>query len=176
MQLGAVLLLAALVQAAPGDATAELVRAFDAWQRAQAYGDAATLDALLAPEFRARRIGRGAAREQTRGEWLEHAVRTPSWGERSYRNAVVRVVDNHGFVAARQEFRVRPARGWVPPLRSSADVVEIWVRRGGDWQVTERVIGPWGIRRWTERFAWFVAGALLMLVWLAGRRMLRRRY
>lgn len=167
-----------LMTSSPGEApTAEadreaLTKLSQEWMDAVARRDRPALEQLLAPDYELRPVS-GEQPSVPRAQWLENAV-TMQWENRGYSNLHVKVDGDVGIVTSRYAFRVDPGE-WKPAVSATADVVDVWKRRDGRWQVQGRLLGESSVTRWIDRVTGGVAMLVLVGVVALGRRLMRRR-
>jgi ketosteroid isomerase-like protein len=167
-----------LMTSTPGDVPAPeadreaLTRLSQEWMDAVARRDRPALEQLLASDYELRPVS-GEQPSVPRAEWLENAVNM-QWENRGYSNLHVEVDGDVGIVTARYAFRVDPG-DWKPTVSATADVVDVWKRRDGRWQVQGRLLGESSITRWIDRVTGGVAMLAIVGVVALGRRLMRRR-
>jgi hypothetical protein len=99
--------------------------------------DRASLESLLSEEFRTT----GSSRLGTvdRGRWLDLATRGIEWDSFEFRSAKCMSLGDVGVVAS-----VVNRQGTVAGQDSRGEfaTVDTWVKRGGRWQIINRVVLP----------------------------------
>lgn len=141
------------------------------WMEAVARKDRPALERLLAPDFQLLSIG--DLQGVNRSEWLANALRM-DWENRGYSNVQVDINDDIGIVTSNYAFEVDPGE-WKPSIAAASPVVDVWVRRGGRWQVQRRHLGGSTITRWLDRALGFVFAAAVFGIFVLLRRLVRSR-
>lgn len=152
-----------------GDAE-ELRRRSSEWMRAVEQKDRATLERIVSSEFRLLSAGE-PAEAVPREAWIGNALRM-DWRDRGYTNMRVDVFGDIAVVSSRYAFEVDPG-AWKPAISASAVVVDVWLRRGGQWQVERRYLGGSSITRWGDRAVGFVLAFAVVMTTGVLRRAIR---
>ena len=108
-----------------------------------------------------------------RNDWIENSVKM-DWTNLKFSNFKVRVYGDTAVVSSLLDFKV--SGGKVPiPLSSNTELVDVWTRRNGQWQIDARHLGAYSIAAKLRIAAGFVAGVVCcLLIWLFTR--VRRRF
>ena len=138
------------------------------WMDAVAHKDRAALERLLAPDFQLVSVGdvRGGV---GRAQWLENALRM-DWQNRGYSGVRIEINGDVGIVTSNYTFRVDPGK-WKPAITATSPVVDVWVRRGGRWQIQRRHLACSTLTRWVDRVLGFAIAAAFCLGVLLLRRL-----
>ena len=120
------------------------------WMTALEKKDRKSLEAFLADDYVLQMPGDTASQFVRRKEWLTNAIEM-DWTDLRYENVAAHVHGDHAMVSSRLHFRVSPF-----PFAFDSGVVDIWERRGGNWQVTARYLGDSKVQ---QRIA-FILGLL----------------
>ena len=164
-----VILLAALLGPATGLAArasddAELRALSVDWMQAIADKDRPALERMLAPEFKLRGAGDPPADAVSRAEWIDNAI-GKDWSAFEYENVDIHVDGDRATMSSLLRFRIKPI-----PFELDSGVVDTWVRRNGQWQVSGRYLGESQFRGRVE----FVKGVLATLALVAAFVFVRR--
>jgi len=142
------------------------------WMAALEKKDRRSLEAFLADDYVLQMPGDSASQYVRRDEWLKNAI-DMDWTDFRYENVVARVHGDHATVSSRLYFKVAPN-----PFTFDSGVIDLWEKRDGRWQVTNRYLGESAMK---GRLAFLLgllvagvaAGAAYLLARLPGR--LRQR-
>lgn len=142
------------------------------WMSAVERKDRATLERIVSPGFRLVAAGESSA-AVPREAWIGNAIRL-DWTDRGYENMRVDVLGDVAVVSSQYAFRMDPG-AWKPAISASASIVDVWVRRGGGWQVERRYLGGSSITRWLDRAVGFLLAAAILATTIVVRRVIRRK-
>ena len=133
--------------------------------------DQATLERLVAEDFFLTRPGDLA--EVKRAVWIANAV-SMSWTNLEFHNFRVNIYGDTAVVTSVLDFKV--SGGKVPfPTSSDAQIIDVWKKRNGQWQITARHLGAYSIGGYLRLIAGFIAGLVFcFVIWLLLR--IRRRF
>ncbi|HEX2667741.1 MAG TPA: nuclear transport factor 2 family protein [Gammaproteobacteria bacterium] len=120
------------------DLIAEVFSRERAFAAALKQRDRAGLESILAPEFQV--VVGGGGPQITRETWLENAVVKAEYGELEFKGYRASVLGGLVVVDASFEWTVvrRPAGGQSQRYCVTGDVVEVWEKRQGNWQILWR--------------------------------------
>lgn len=140
----------------------ELISLSTQWMDAVEKKDGPALERFLADGFYISKPGEMAKIERT--AWLTGAF-DRDWHDFRYHNFKVDVYGDTAVVTALLDSSIRSK--WGFSYGSDAQVVDIWVRRNGQWQVTARHLGAYSIVGWIRLILGFVAGlAACFVFWV----------
>lgn len=176
MRLVGALMLGALLVGPPTEAAppvdrdeAELRRLTEEVMGAVQRKDRPRLEATLAPGFMLTAPGAAPGEGVPRAEWLDNAVGR-DWSDFHYRNVAVEVFGERAMVTSNLQFRVSPM-----PFTLDSDIVDVWHRNGGRWQLHRRYLGQSSRDRQLTFAAGVLTGLVALGILLGLRRLLRRR-
>lgn len=156
------------------DEVEELIALSNEWMLALERKDRNRLEQILHPDFSI--LGIGDDRAPTdRERWLQNGLEVMDWSDFRYDHFDVAVFGDVAVVRSTLDFTVRRRTGLIRKVATASPLVDVWVRRDGEWQIIRRYAAPWTARRWADRGVGFLAGAALLFIWLVARRFLRRR-
>ena len=109
----------------------------------------------------------------TRNGWIENSVKM-NWTNMKFNNFKVRVYGDTAVVSSLFDFKV--SGGKIPiPLSSNTELVDVWTKRNGQWQIDTRNLGAYSIAAKLRLAAGFIAGVgICALIWLFLR--IRKRF
>jgi hypothetical protein len=132
--------------------------------------DKAELERLVGPGFTL--SAPGEEEVTVRAEWIANSI-SMDWSDFKYHNIRVEVYGDTAVVTSRLDFRV--SGGKIPiPAYSDAQIIDVWQRQNGEWQIAARHLGAYSMSRRFNLIGGFFAGLLLcFLIWqglrLSGR-------
>jgi len=148
----------------------ELITLSEQWNDALARKDATVLERILAEEYYI--SAPGETNKTVRSVWLKNAQEM-DWRDLRFHNFKVDIYGDTAIVSALLDFKVTTNRGI--PISTNAQVVDVWVRRDGRWQVAARHLGAYSLGGYVRLAVGFIAGlAFCFLIWLFLR--LKRRF
>ena len=148
----------------------ELIALSEQWNDALARKDAAALERILAEEYYI--APPGETGKTGRSEWLKNAQEM-DWRDLRFHNFKVDIYGDTAVVTALLDFKVTTKRGI--PISTNAQVIDVWVKRDGRWQVAARHLGAYSLGSYVRLAAGFIAGLVFcFLLWLLLR--LKRRF
>jgi ketosteroid isomerase-like protein len=152
------------------NAQQELIALSEQWNDALARKDAATLERILAEEYYI--SPPGETDKTVRSEWLKNAQEM-DWRDLRFHNFKVDIYGDTAIVTALLDFKVTTRRGI--PISTNAQVIDVWVKRDGRWQVAARHLGAYSLGGYVRLAVGFIAGLVFcFLIWLLLR--LKRRF
>ncbi len=154
----------------PNAAEQELIALSTQWMEALEHKDQAALERFLAEDFYI--SSAGELDKVNRSEWLKNALEM-DWRNLRYHNFKVDFYGDTAVVTSLLDFKVITKSGI--PISTNGQVMDIWIKRNGQWQVAARHAGASSIEGYFRLGAGFGAGlALCLVVWLLLR--LKRRF
>jgi ketosteroid isomerase-like protein len=154
-------------QGAPSDEKALAALSSD-WMVAIQQKDKAALERILAPDFKLAMPGDAPSESVGREEWIANAIEK-DWSNFRYEKLAVRVDGDHATVTSRLTFNVAPM-----PMELDSAIVDVWQRRDGRWQVTNRYLGQSQMQQRLAFFAGALAATVVGAVLYGLIRLLRR--
>lgn len=133
--------------------------------------DQATLERLAADDFFVASPGDLTA--LPRAEWIANSL-SMSWTNLKFHDLRVNIYGDTAVVTSVLDFKA--SGGKVPfPISSDAQIVDVWKKNNGQWQITARHLGAYSIGSYFRLIAGFAAGLILcFLIWSLLR--IRRRF
>ena len=131
--------------------------------------DRAALERIVASDFNLQMPGDQPAQAVRREEWLTNAVGM-DWSGFRYENPEVAIHGDRARVTSRLHFNIAPI-----PVALDSTIVDLWQKRDGRWQVTNRYLGESATK---VRIAFFAGVLGTLVVGLIGYgiiRLIRRR-
>ena len=125
--------------------------------------DQATLERLVAEDFFV--TSPGDLGEVKRADWIANSV-SMNWENPKFNNFRVNAYGDTAIVTSVFDFKV--SGGKVPfPIITNAQIVDVWKKRNGQWQIAARHLGAYSIGGYFRLIAGFIAGLVVCLVtWL----------
>jgi ketosteroid isomerase-like protein len=106
----------------------------------------------------------GELKKVGRDEWLKNATGM-RWSGLKFNRMKVDVYGDTAVVTSLLDFRVAGPLGL--PIRSDAQIVDVWLRQNGRWQVAARHLGAYSLEKQLHIAGGFVAGLVLCtVVWV----------
>jgi ketosteroid isomerase-like protein len=148
----------------------QLIQLSYEWMSAIERKDRPALERIVARDFVLQKPGDPPAQAVRREEWITNAIGM-DWSGFRYENPEIIIHGDRATVTARLHFSVSSM-----PVALDSTVVDLWQKRDGRWQVTNRYLGESAMQL---RIA-FVAGILAtvitgLIVYFAVRMVRRRR-
>jgi ketosteroid isomerase-like protein len=148
----------------------ELITLSEQWNDALARKDTATLERILAEEYYI--SPPGELNKTVRSVWLKNAQEM-DWRDLRFHNFKVDIYGDTAVVTSLLDFKVTTKRGI--PIITNAQVIDVWVKRDGRWQVAARHLGAYSLGGYVRLAAGFAAGLVFcFLIWLLLR--FKRRF
>ena len=133
--------------------------------------DRATIEHLVAEDFFV--TSPGDLTEVKRADWIANSV-SMNWQNPEFHNFRVNIYGDTAVVTSVLDFKV--SGGKVPvPIVTNAQIIDVWKRRDGQWQIAARHLGAYSIGGYIRLIAGFIAGLVFcFVIWLLLR--IRRRF
>ena len=170
------LLVAALLLGAPALASdpqtpdeQQLIKLSNDWMSAIERKDRAALERIVADDFVLQMPGDQPAHAVRRDEWLTNAVGM-AWSGFRYENPQVTIHGDRATVTSRLHFNISPV-----PVALDSTIVDLWEKRDGRWQVTNRYLGESQMQLKIAFFAGVVGTLVVGLIGYGIVRLIRRR-
>jgi ketosteroid isomerase-like protein len=150
----------------------EVIAADRQWMSALERKDRATLDRMLADEYTLADLsGISSEPPVAKTQWLQNAIHY-DWHDLKFRSITAKVYGDVAVVTGTLHFGLK---GRGIPMSSDTEIVDVWAKRNGQWQVTMRRVGAYSLfdtLRWVGGFLLAVATGLFYLL---GLRIAKRK-